>query len=129
MPTDVEHTAVYRDNRTVLDGSGGLLSTNSRWAAVVAFYAAVHLIERLAAQDGCHHTRHSGANSRQIYLAAHPVHHVLLHHLTALRTASELARYHSLSTFESAFPAADVDEQLVGVHLRAIEQYVLNASP
>ena len=125
MPTAAEHHAVYQDSLAFLNS--GIIVANPRWAAVVAFYAGVHLVERLAAQDGVHNARHVGTNSRQVYLAQHPVHHVLLAELTALRSASELARYHSLAAFDAAFAAADVQAQLIAACLATIEAHVVAA--
>lgn len=124
MPTEAEHDEAYRENRAFLASNGGLHSTNPRWAAVAAFYAAVHLVERLAARDGVDNIRHTGPQSRQLYLSHHPQHHVLLADLTALRSASELARYDSLTVFQAAWSAADVQAQLIDGHLAAIESYV-----
>jgi hypothetical protein len=49
MPSASEHRAKYDHNRRFLNT--GLAATEPEWAAVVAFYAAVHLIERLAAAE------------------------------------------------------------------------------
>ena len=51
MPTDAEHLAQYQHNHTLLYANGGLWRASPSWAAVVAFYAALHLVERLAALD------------------------------------------------------------------------------
>jgi hypothetical protein len=123
MPSDAEHLAAYTENRGLI---APVMAINSRWASVVAFYAAVHLVERLAANDGIHNQRHTGNDSRQIYLAAHPVHSAstVLADLTALRAASEIARYQSVAAFSAAFPGAAVKTQLIDVRLVRIEDYV-----
>ncbi len=126
MPTDQEHNDKVLDNRTFLALNGGLVNVNPRWAAVVAFYEAVHLVERLAAHDGVDNKRHTGNNSRQLYLSAHPRHHVLLADLTALRSASEDARYESLPTFDTAWPPQDIQAILIDIHLANVRQYVSN---
>lgn len=123
MPTAAEHRDKHADNRALLDANGGLETSNECWAAVVAFYAALHLIELLAAAQNLHHRRHTGRGSRQRYLASHPQHTVVLSDYTALETASHVARYDSLPAFRAAFPAGVVRQQLIDGCLVRIEQY------
>jgi hypothetical protein len=92
MPTDAEHQAKYQDNRNVLNAHGGMAATSESWAAVIAFYAALHLVERLAAQNNLHHQRHTGPGSRLQYLANHAQHQQILADYMALQTASLLSR-------------------------------------
>jgi hypothetical protein len=124
MPDVAEHDARYRDNRQFLAFQGCLTSVNNQWAAVVAFYSAVHLIEKLAAYEGLDNYRHSGPGSRELYLSRHPRHYLLLRDLNALRVASEYARYDSLSAFDSAFPGTTVKSVLIDKSLKRIEDYV-----
>lgn len=84
MPTDAEHLLKYQDNRAFLNAQGGLTALSEVWATVVAFYTALHLVERLAAQAGIHHTRHRGQNSRQTYLTGHTQHSQILADYMAL---------------------------------------------
>lgn len=69
--------------------------------------------------------RHTGTPSRQLYLAEHPQHHVLLADLMALLSASHIARYDSLTAFQVAWPADNVREHLINGHLARIEAYVV----
>jgi hypothetical protein len=53
MPSSAEHRAKHAANRQFLDtgNNGTPLSTlDGCWAATVAFYAALHLVDRLAAR-------------------------------------------------------------------------------
>src|SRR5436189_531183 len=108
MPAEAEHAEKYQQNRAMLDGPPALSSVNGPWAATVAFYAAIHLIEQLAAHEGIHHARHTGQASRAGYLATHPVHGVLGSHLNALLSASLIARYESATAFATAYPGDTV---------------------
>jgi hypothetical protein len=127
MPTDAEHQAKYQDNRNTLNAHGGMAATSEPWAAVIAFYAALHLVERLAAQANIHHRRHVGRGSRRQYLAGHAQHRQILADYMALYSASMLARYDSLGTFQAAFPAGTVQPQLINGCLARIDGYVTAA--
>jgi hypothetical protein len=127
MPTDAEHRDKYQDNVSVLNAHGGLSGTSECWAAVVAFYAALHLVERLAAQTNTHHARHRGRGSRLLYLSGHPRHNQILADYMALQTASEIARYESLGAFRAAYLAGATQAQLINGCLNHIEQYVAQA--
>jgi hypothetical protein len=94
------------------------------WAATVAFYAAVHLIEQLAARDGVHHARHVGPASRARHLAIHPVHHVLGADLSALFSASLVARYESAAAYATAYPGDTTQARLIDQCLARIESHV-----
>jgi hypothetical protein len=122
MPSEAEHLLAYREN---LDVANSVRSSNPRWAVIAAFYAAVHLIEVLAAKDGKHHRKHVGEASRHNYLANHPDHHHILPHLGVLFSAPMVARYESPQAFRSAFPEAAVT-RLIEVHLAGIEAHVAN---
>jgi len=50
MPSPDEHLRVARRNRKLLDD--GLFTADERWAVVIAFYTALHYVERLAAREG-----------------------------------------------------------------------------
>ena len=61
MPSSAEHRAKYEANRQLLDtgNNGAPLSTlDGFWAATVAFYAALHLVDRLAARVPYHPGNH-----------------------------------------------------------------------
>jgi hypothetical protein len=124
MPTDIEHAQKHQDSVRVLNAHGGLVAISEPWAAVVAFYAALHLVERLAAQSSVHHQRHSGVGSRHRYLARHPHHHQILADYMALQSASEIARYESMTAFQMAYPSGSTQTNLINGCLARIDQYV-----
>ena len=124
MPNESEHAEKYRQNRVMLDGPPTLVSVSGPWAATVAFYAAVHLIEQLAAHEGIHHARHVGQASRAGYLATHPVHRVLVSDLSALYSVSRIARYDSATMFATAYPGDMVQTILIDQCLARIEAHV-----
>ncbi len=121
MPTDAEHAAKYHEARALLNGP---LRGAGAWEATAAFYAAVHLVERLAAADGKHHSRHVGPTSRAVYLANHSDHVALAPALAALFSASMVARYESSAAFTAAYPGDVVGRVLIGQMLSAIETHV-----
>jgi hypothetical protein len=134
MPTDAEHLEKYRENVALLNAGGGLAALSEPWASVVAFYAAVHLVERLAAQVGLHHTSHGGRspqqwgrNSRHLFVNSH--HPQILADYMSLFLAGHIARYDSAGTFSAAFPPGTVQAQLIGNCLAALENYVFAAIP
>src|SRR6266487_1818659 len=119
MPNSAEHDAKYRLNRALLDS--GLSTMSPEWAVVVAFYAAIQLVERLAAAEArgpVHHRTHA---DRFRYLRAHRQHRAILRDYSALQDASEISRYGTINQFQSSYPSAAVQDQLIDVHLRAIE--------
>jgi hypothetical protein len=122
MPSSAEHRTKYDLNRAFLNT--GLAATNPEWAAVVAFYAAVHLIERLAAAEPRGPVHHRTHTQREDYLRRHRQHRTLLPEYTALQNASEISRYGTANQFAAAYSAATVQSQLIDTHLVAIENYV-----
>jgi hypothetical protein len=91
---------------------------------VVAFYAAVHLIERLAAAEPRGPIHHRTHTQREEYFHRHRQHRVLLFDYLALQMASEISRYGTVSQFKTRYPASTVQSQLIDTHLAAIESYV-----
>jgi hypothetical protein len=124
MGTEAEHQLHYQESRALLDGPPPLIVSSKSWATTVAFYAAVHLVERLAARDGKHHRRHSGDGSRNTYLARHLVHRIIKADFMALYSASLIARYESPTVFAVAYPGDVVQTQLIDGCLTNIEAYV-----
>ncbi|MCI0704138.1 MAG: hypothetical protein L0241_24030 [Planctomycetia bacterium] len=122
MPNSPEHRAKYTLNRAFLNT--GIVTTNPEWAGVVAFYAAVHLVERLAAAEprgSIHHRTHA---DRRVYLAQHRHHRAILNDYEILQDASEISRYGTVNQFNSLYSAATVQSVLIDTHLVAIEDYV-----
>jgi hypothetical protein len=129
MATEAEHHAKYAECRAVLNGLPALITISGAWAATVAFYAAVHLVERLAARDNRHHTRHSGLASRNSYVTSHPNHRVVASDFMALYTALLVARYDPPTAFALAYPGDTVKTQLIDGCLARIETYVAGVFP
>ena len=124
MPSSIEHRAKYEANRQLLDSgnNGGTLSTlNPCWAATVAFYAALHLVDRLAARNNYHPVNHG---DRLAYVSSQ--HRPILAAYNALKTASEIGRYGTVNQFDKAYPGTTVQGILVDQRLVAIETYVHN---
>src|SRR4051794_39629137 len=118
MPRSSEHKEKAERNRLFLNSIKGN-AAYADWAAVVAFYAAMHLVERLAAYNNIHHTSHAVRLSwvskphRPIYVA-----------FSVLYDASCTARYGTANQFPSASPGNTVETVLVDQHLATIEAYV-----
>ena len=129
MPSSAEHQTKYQENRTFLDtggagGGGPLAASNGPWAAIVAFYAALHLVERLASRSNLHHMPPGAHGQRDRWLRGHPQHRVIHAAYNHLRTASELSRYGTSNQFARAYPGTTVQDVLIDQYLVAIENYV-----
>ncbi len=120
MPNSQEHKAKAARNRTFVDSIKGAVE-NSDWVAIAAFYAAVHLVERLCAAESKHHVSH---NARLAWVYRHRLHHSIHTAFAVLYDASRIARYGTINQFNQAFPGNTVEKMLVNVHLTAIEAYV-----
>jgi hypothetical protein len=127
VPSSSEHQVKYLENRTFLDtgGAGGpLASSNAPWAAIVAFYAALHLVERLTARQNLHHTPPAAHGQRGRWLRSHPQHRAIFSAYNDLRTASEVARYGTVNQFNRYYPGNTVQTVLIDQKLVVIENYV-----
>lgn len=122
MPNSKQHREKADHNRAFLATID--VSTFPDWASVVAFYAAVHLVERLRAKTNDHSINHEdrinflhGRSYRSTIFAAY---HVLFN-------ASLIARYETASSFATQFAASEVQTILIDKHLVAIESFVAAA--
>lgn len=122
MPNAAEHRAKHAFNRAFLNT--GLAVVNPDWAAVVAFYAAVHLIERLAAAESRGPGHHRSHTNRRLYLMRHRQHRQVFNDYDTLQDAAEISRYGTAAQFTARFSAATVQSELIDTHLAAIEDYV-----
>jgi hypothetical protein len=107
--------------------SGTALSTRDGcWAAIIAFYAALHLADRLgaAANLQLHPTPPGAHGTRLRFLYAN--HRAIHAAYNDLKTTSEIARYGTLNQFNRAFPGTTVQELLTNQKLVVIETYVNN---
>jgi hypothetical protein len=124
MPNSSQHQAKYQANRQYLDtgNNGGPLSTlNGCWASVVAFYAALHLVDRLAARVNFHPGDHA---ERERFVSRD--HSAIYRFYSALKSASIIARYGTINQFTNAYPGTTVQDNLIDTRLFAIENYVNN---
>ena len=119
MPSDAEHAAKVSANEAVLADLD-----DPAWQSVLAFYTALHMVERLSAAAGLHFKYHTGRNSRDVWLLGHPDHFQIKADYDRLRAASEIARYETLPMFEAAFPGDAVHTYLIDGCLARIRQYV-----
>jgi hypothetical protein len=74
MPNSAEHQAKYTANRQFLNtgNNGTPLSTlDGCWAAIVAFYSALHLVDRLAARINLHPTPPGAHGTRLAFVTRH----------------------------------------------------------
>lgn len=118
MPSADQHRQKAESNRQFLATIP--LNGFPDWVVVVAFYTAVHLVERVRAASGDgHSTDHDG---RLSYVQSmHPNIHTAYHQL---QNASMLARYQSRGDFFNQFQPDQVRDLLVGRYLAEIEKYV-----
>jgi len=117
---------VAKVNRKLLDANGGLWNSDERWAAVIAFYTALHLVESLASQEGCRNADHK---QRDRYLADHPEHCEIHEAYGNLHFAAHQARYGSIGAFARQFAGKAVEKTLINKHLADIEKYCEKVFP
>jgi hypothetical protein len=120
MPNASKHRLKVESNRKFL----ATISCDDypEWAVVVAFYTAVHLVERLRAASGDGDS--TSHEDRLSYVQqVHPQIHTSYYQL---QNASMLARYQARSDFFKQFQPEQVTELLINKYLVQIEQYVVN---
>ena len=93
------------------------------WVAVAAFYAAVHLVERLRTVAPSPTTKHSTDHVDRGRFAR-AKHRQIQREYHELYNTSLIARYETTSGFNTKIKPADVRHILVGKYLTAIESYV-----
>jgi hypothetical protein len=129
MPSSAEHRAKHQANRQLLDtgNNGTPLSTiDGCWAAIVAFYAALHCADRLGAIASPQiHPTPPGAHGKRLRFLSSS-HHAIYAAYNDLKIASEAARYGTLNQFNRAYPGTTVQDVLIGKKLVLIETYVNN---
>ncbi|VTT98946.1 Uncharacterized protein OS=Bacillus cereus Rock3-42 GN=bcere0021_34850 PE=4 SV=1 [Gemmataceae bacterium] len=117
MPNPSQHQTKARNNRLFLASFDS--NTYPDWAAVVAFYTAVHLIEQLRAMDGVDSTSHQ---DRLQYVQAN--HRTIHYEFHELYNTSKLARYEANAVFHGQISNADIKAILIDQWLAAVETYV-----
>ena len=115
MPNPKQHQAKAEYNRAFLGTID--VQVYAAWAATVAFYTAVHLVEKLRAYDGDHSEGH-GDRGKYIRSNRPRIHRAYTH----LYDASLEARYKSVGAF--TLTPEEVQDRLIGTYLGEIETYV-----
>jgi hypothetical protein len=121
MPNSRQHKEKAARNREFLDTIS--VDDYPDWAVVVAFYAAVHLAERLRTLERNASQQHSTDHNDRLqfvqrkHRGIHAAFHILFN-------AALLARYETVNSFNTQFTPSDVRDTLVGQHLVSIERYV-----
>lgn len=118
MPKASEHKTKAAHNRQFL--SGITVADYPEWAAVVAFYTAVHLVERVRAASDHGHSRDHDDRLTYVATVLGEIHTAY----TILQNVSMLARYGARAAFFSQFQAEDVQSRLIDDYLAAIDAYV-----
>jgi hypothetical protein len=115
MPKPKQHQEKADNSRAFLDS----ISANGPpdWMAVVAFYTAVHLVEKLRAYHGEHSENHEDrlAAVRRDFRPIHTPCHELFNH-------SLIARYGTVGQF--TITVQEVKKLLIDTYLVAIEKFV-----
>jgi hypothetical protein len=121
MPSYSEHKDKADHNREFLTSLS--IDNHPDWVAVVAFYTALHLIERLSSCESLHHGSHP---PRGKYLARHCKHSVIRHHYQALYDAAHVARYGTQNQFKRSFHSSSIKSELIDINLNAVDKYIDN---
>jgi hypothetical protein len=126
MPNSKQHKEKAERNQAFLSSIS--VAAYPEWAAVVAFYTAVHLVERLRTLPLTPPPHHS--TDRQHRLSFVQRNHRSIHNsFRTLFDASILARYQPVSSFGKQFSVQDVEDILIGQYLKEIEDYVNSQFP
>ena len=126
MTNKVNHLATARDNRAV---AISLLENDLSlaWAATVAFYSALHLIEAAFAKNGQHFDNHPARNA---HLKSERTLQNIWKHYKPLYDYSLKARYladengSAEDLMKRYLGAEGVREQILNHHLRQVEKSV-----
>lgn len=119
MPSSTELREKAERNLAFLNSMN--IAAAPEWAAVVAFYAALHLVERLSACESTHNAKHQ---DRLSFLLKHKKHRAIHADFLALYDASLVARYGTENQFRKAYPGDTVEKELSGKRLSAILAHV-----
>jgi hypothetical protein len=121
MPNSQQHRDKANHNRAALNSLD--LGVCPDWVAVVAFYTAVHLVERLRTRQPKSSDQHSVDHQDRLqFVQSH--HRSILTDYRELFNASLIARYETLNSFTIKYSQSDVRNVLVDRCLVVIEQYV-----
>ena len=115
MPKPKQHQEKADHNRAFLNTITD--DAYCDWKATIAFYVAVHLVEKLRAYEGDHSENHDDRDA-----AVRRTHSRIYNAYHQLFNASLTARYKSLGAFKIS--PADVQSKLIDTYLASIERYV-----
>ena len=120
MPKAEQHRTRVDHNRQFLAAFDP--ASFPEWASVVAFYTAVHEVERLRAVVGDGHSASHALRAEYVH-ARHPV---LTEPLRVLRNIADTARYDSRQAFfaKLAGDPGRVQTFLIDEYLAAVSRYV-----
>jgi hypothetical protein len=115
MPKPKQHQEKADSSRAFLNSISD--KGPADWMAIIAFYTAVHLVEKLRAYCGEHSESHEDrcAAVRVKFRAIHKEYHELFNN-------SLVARYGTAGQF--SMPVEEVKRLLIDTYLVAIEKYV-----
>ncbi len=121
MPNSKQHKDKAAHNRTFLATIA--VQDYPDWAVVVAFYTAVHLVERLRTRMPNAADQHSTTHQDRLDFVQK--HHRSIHtEFHELFNASLIARYQTAASFRTQFTPSDVQAILIDQYLFSIEQHV-----
>jgi hypothetical protein len=126
MPAKIDHETLACENLKTLEFLRSRIDDFPHWVTVVAFYAAVQIVEAVFAADGLHSDDHK---SRNRTLKSTPRYAQLWKHYHPLWNDSLIARYmedvaggaHG-PLFAEYMPGSDVEKTHLRHHLRQIIQ-------
>ncbi len=128
MASKEAHLALANRNQAVLEYLLQQPDCCAEWIVTVAFYKALHLVEALFAHDGKGHGHSHEQRDRM--LKGEPRYRHIYKHYRPLWAASVVARYlenpwgDSFRSFADYLSPQDVQQKMVGHHLRQIERSV-----
>jgi hypothetical protein len=120
MPTNAQHAVKADRNLAMLRDID--IAAHPEWAATVAFYRAVHLVDRLAALNPGRSLHPDNHSAREQFVRSK--HKTISADFNALHDAADLARYAATEDFAAAYPGTTVEDVLIEKRLRKIESYV-----
>jgi len=127
VPNEQDHLRLAEKNKHVIDFLSQKMDQFSDWVTNVAFYRALHLVEAVFARGNIDGRDHG---NRKVILSKTTRYQKIYRHYRPLYAASRIARYlqdidgrdyHAFSDFMSS---EEVEQEILGYHLKQIEQSV-----
>lgn len=120
MPSPREHRDKAYRNLLALQAIDH--AAHPEWAAVIAFYRAVHLIELLAAREAGQAIHNGNHADRDHYVRS--THRPIAVAFRMMHDAAHTARYGTVNQFITQFPDDTLTATIIGRYLAQIEDYV-----